>query len=506
MRIGDLFVEGFEVFCLLAAGGLKAAQAYERQKERRASQQREALYRQYAPEQLPRDGCQVGASTQHLARPTPSPSPAAERLWMADLALFGAVAAGAIVRRTTRARDAAAFGVGPGGRSAAGIEGDKAPTTVLARVRHLEMNQDRIAEGVNRANRDLSKVATRVRLTRRELSPPVRKMEATAEELGAATAALERKVTRLQEELEGAQGSMLALHDVTAKQFAALAAAVKDAQRSQGDAEPAGADRPGVTDRDATSATTSAAGSAAQPSSGNGKPPSRTRQTVARVLKAAETLGTEVKAEPPAGLSQKAQTTGRETVTMPMVSAAEGEKTAAPAPRTGRSRAVPPGTRPGVSPYRAPRKPRSGPGWPGAASIALEGNAAVKRPGGAATGAGDRNGNGGDAANGGETGDKLEVNVKRRRFTRLRLKMKGFRKAKRDKKGEEVSGDAGKTAKERAALTSEEAAPRGGKDVGREASSAKGGTAGGGVSPGGTGVNDVSVASDAIDVSVEDAA
>jgi len=32
---------------------------------------------------------------------------------------------------------------------------------VLARVQNLEMNQDRIADGVNRANRDLSKVATR---------------------------------------------------------------------------------------------------------------------------------------------------------------------------------------------------------------------------------------------------------------------------------------------------------------------------------------------------------
>jgi hypothetical protein len=37
--------------------------------------------------------------------------------------------------------------------------------SVLARVRNLEMNQDRIAAGVDRANRDLSKVATRVRLT-----------------------------------------------------------------------------------------------------------------------------------------------------------------------------------------------------------------------------------------------------------------------------------------------------------------------------------------------------
>ena len=89
----------------------------------------------------------------------------------------------------------------------------------------------------NRANRDVSRVATRVRLTRRELSPPVRRMEASAAEHAAVAAALERRVARLTEELASAQDTMAALRDVTAKQFEALAGAVTDLKRARSEAE-----------------------------------------------------------------------------------------------------------------------------------------------------------------------------------------------------------------------------------------------------------------------------
>ena len=210
------FAEGMEVFLLLSAGGLKVAQARERD-------QLEASRARYA-------------AAVSLGVPAQPPPPPAFHGHLADAALFGAVAFGAILRRTSAAAARVDAGTGPVSRSARGLEGSQ-PTSVLARVRNLEMNQDRIAEAANRANRDVSRVATRVRLTRRELSPPVRRMEANAAEHAAVAAALERRVARLTEELASAQDTMAALRDVTAKQFEALAGAVTDLKRARTEAE-----------------------------------------------------------------------------------------------------------------------------------------------------------------------------------------------------------------------------------------------------------------------------
>lgn len=204
------------MFLLLSAGGLKVAQARERD-------QLEASRARYA----------AAVSRGVPAQPPPPP---AFQGHLADAALFGAVAFGAILRRTSAAAARVDAGTGPVSRSARGLEGSQ-PTSVLARVRNLEMNQDRIAEAANRANRDVSRVATRVRLTRRELSPPVRRMEASAAEHAAVAAALERRVARLTEELASAQDTMAALRDVTAKQFEALAGAVTDLKRARTEAE-----------------------------------------------------------------------------------------------------------------------------------------------------------------------------------------------------------------------------------------------------------------------------
>ena len=210
------FAEGMEVFLLLSAGGLKVAQARERDTL-------EASRARYA----------AAVSRGVPAQPPPPP---AFQGHLADAALFGAVAFGAILRRTSATAARVDAGTGPVSGSARGLEGSQ-PTSVLARVRNLEMNQDRIAEAANRANRDVARVATRVRLTRRELSPPVRRMEASAAEHAAVAAALERRVARLTEELASAQDTMAALRDVTAKQFEALAGAVTDLKRARSEAE-----------------------------------------------------------------------------------------------------------------------------------------------------------------------------------------------------------------------------------------------------------------------------
>ena len=210
------FAEGMEVFLLLSAGGLKVAQARERDTL-------EASRARYA----------AAVSRGVPAQPPPPP---AFQGHLADAALFGAVAFGAILRRTSATAARVDAGTGPVSGSARGLEGSQ-PTSVLARVRNLEMNQDRIAEAANRANRDVSRVATRVRLTRRELSPPVRRMEASAAEHAAVAAALERRVASHTEDYATAQQTMAALRDVTAKQFEALAGAVTDLKRARSEAE-----------------------------------------------------------------------------------------------------------------------------------------------------------------------------------------------------------------------------------------------------------------------------
>ena len=210
------FAEGMEICLLLSAGGLKVAQARER-------------------DQLEASRARYDAAVSRGVPAQPPPPPAFQG-HLADAALFGAVAFGAILRRTSAAAARVDAGTGPVSRSARGLEGSQ-PTSVLVRVRNLEMNQDRIAEAANRANRDVSRVATRVRLTRRELSPPVRRMEASAAEHAAVAAALERRVARLTEELASAQDTMAALRDVTAKQFEALAGAVTDLKRARTEAE-----------------------------------------------------------------------------------------------------------------------------------------------------------------------------------------------------------------------------------------------------------------------------
>ena len=193
-------VDGAEVFFLLAAGGTRAASAYD-------SAQRRAAY--------------VAANPS-----APPPPPVPLSAWAADAALFGAVAAGAVIRRRSPP-DSEPSGPGAAVRARRTAEG-YAPTGVFARVKNLEMSQDRIAASVDRANRDLSRVSTRVRATRRELSPSLRKVEARTEEQAQYSAAMERRLATLGDEVKAAQETMMALTDMTAKQFGALSAAVKE--------------------------------------------------------------------------------------------------------------------------------------------------------------------------------------------------------------------------------------------------------------------------------------
>jgi len=194
-------VDGAEVFFLLTAGGTRAASAYD-------SAQRRAAY--------------VAANPS-----APPPPPVPISAWAADAALFGAVAAGAVIRRRSPRADSEPSGPGAAVRARRTAEG-YAPTGVFARVKNLEMSQDRIAASVDRANRDLSRVSTRVRATRRELSPSLRKVEARTEEQAQYSAAMERRLATLGDEVKAAQETMMALTDMTAKQFGALSAAVKE--------------------------------------------------------------------------------------------------------------------------------------------------------------------------------------------------------------------------------------------------------------------------------------
>ena len=194
-------VDGAEVFFLLTAGGTRAASAYD-------SAQRRAAY--------------VAANPS-----APPPPPVPVSAWAADAALFGAVAAGAVIRRRSQTPDSEPSGPGATARARRNAEG-YAPTGVFARVKNLEMSQDRIAASVDRANRDLSRVSTRIRATRRELSPSLRKVEARTEEQAQYSAAMERRLATLGDEVKAAQETMMALTDMTAKQFGALSAAVKE--------------------------------------------------------------------------------------------------------------------------------------------------------------------------------------------------------------------------------------------------------------------------------------
>ena len=112
-----------------------------------------------------------------------------------------------------------------------------APTGVFARVKNLEMSQDRIAASVDRCNRDLSRVSTRVRATRRELSPSLRKVEARSDEQAQYSAAMERRLAHLGDEVKAAQETMMALTDMTAKQFSALSFAVKELKEAEARAQ-----------------------------------------------------------------------------------------------------------------------------------------------------------------------------------------------------------------------------------------------------------------------------
>ena len=194
-------VDGAEVFFLLAAGGTRAATAYE-------SAQRRAAY--------------VAANPS--APPLPQ-TPIAS--WASDAALFAAVAAGAVIRRAAPSNLELSSGPGAAVRASRNMDG-YAPTGVFARVKNLEMSQDRIAASVDRCNRDLSRVSTRVRATRRELSPSLRKVEARSDEQAQYSAAMERRLAHLGDEVKAAQETMMALTDMTAKQFSALSFAVKE--------------------------------------------------------------------------------------------------------------------------------------------------------------------------------------------------------------------------------------------------------------------------------------
>lgn len=200
-------VDGAEVFFLLTAGGTRAASAYD-------SAQRRAAY--------------VAANPS-----APPPPPVPVSAWAADAALFGAVAAGAVIRRRSQTPDSEPSGPGATARARRNAEG-YAPTGVFARVKNLEMSQDRIAASVDRANRDLSRVSTRIRATRRELSPSLRKVEARTEEQAQYSAAMERRLATLGDEVKAAQETMMALTDMTAKQFGALSAAVKELKEAAG--------------------------------------------------------------------------------------------------------------------------------------------------------------------------------------------------------------------------------------------------------------------------------
>jgi len=199
-------VDGAEVFFLLAAGGTRAATAYE-------SAQRRAAY--------------VAANPS--APPLPQ-TPIAS--WASDAALFAAVAAGAVIRRAAPSNLELSSGPGAAVRASRNMDG-YAPTGVFARVKNLEMSQDRIAASVDRCNRDLSRVSTRVRATRRELSPSLRKVEARSDEQAQYSAAMERRLAHLGDEVKAAQETMMALTDMTAKQFSALSFAVKELKEAE---------------------------------------------------------------------------------------------------------------------------------------------------------------------------------------------------------------------------------------------------------------------------------
>ena len=204
-------VDGAEVFFLLAAGGTRAATAYE-------SAQRRAAY--------------VAANPS--APPLPQ-TPIAS--WASDAALFAAVAAGAVIRRAAPSATELSSGPGAAVRASRNMDGH-APTGVFARVKNLEMSQDRIAASVDRCNRDLSRVSTRVRATRRELSPSLRKVEARSDEQAQYSAAMERRLALLGDEVKAAQETMMALTDMTAKQFSALSFAVKELKEAEARAPP----------------------------------------------------------------------------------------------------------------------------------------------------------------------------------------------------------------------------------------------------------------------------
>ena len=204
-------VDGAEVFFLLAAGGTRAATAYE-------SAQRRAAY--------------VAANPS--APPLPQ-TPIAS--WASDAALFAAVAAGAVIRRAAPSNLELSSGPGAAVRASRNMDG-YAPTGVFARVKNLEMSQDRIAASVDRCNRDLSRVSTRVRATRRELSPSLRKVEARSDEQAQYSAAMERRLAQLGDEVKAAQETMMALTDMTAKQFSALSFAVKELKEAEARAPP----------------------------------------------------------------------------------------------------------------------------------------------------------------------------------------------------------------------------------------------------------------------------
>ena len=204
-------VDGAEVFFLLAAGGTRAATAYE-------SAQRRAAY--------------VAANPS--APPLPQ-TPIAS--WASDAALFAAVAAGAVIRRAAPSATELSSGPGAAVRASRNMDGH-APTGVFARVKNLEMSQDRIAASVDRCNRDLSRVSTRVRATRRELSPSLRKVEARSDEQAQYSAAMERRLAQLGDEVKAAQETMMALTDMTAKQFSALSFAVKELKEAEARAPP----------------------------------------------------------------------------------------------------------------------------------------------------------------------------------------------------------------------------------------------------------------------------
>ena len=203
-------VDGAEVFFLLAAGGTRAATAYE-------SAQRRAAY--------------VAANPS--APPLPQ-TPIAS--WASDAALFAAVAAGAVIRRAAPSNLELSSGPGAAVRASRNMDG-YAPTGVFARVKNLEMSQDRIAASVDRCNRDLSRVSTRVRATRRELSPSLRKVEARSDEQAQYSAAMERRLAQLGDEVKAAQETMMALTDMTAKQFSALSFAVKELKEAEARAQ-----------------------------------------------------------------------------------------------------------------------------------------------------------------------------------------------------------------------------------------------------------------------------